>query len=438
MAIKGVIVWLSEPFETEVIQELNAQSSKFSVQRRCADLQETRACVSAGLGSIVIAEGGASGLDAAVVDEFHAADIFVLVVHDDPVSAPSLGEDARCDRSSGKFVVETLTLGIRNRMLGESQPPPPPVPAEMTPVQTDYEGRMIAVWGTSGAPGRSTIAVNLAHALALSGRKVTVVDADAHAPSLAHMLGFDAPESGLLSASILRNQGELSSPHLDDQRIQVEEHFNLLSGLTRADRWRSLHPAAINEVLRELRKLGDVIVDLSDGLSDDDPSQLTFVPTPQDINRDILDQADQFIAVARADAVGLTRLAHTLFDAEENGLQPQLLVINKARRAGTGGSIERPIDSVLASIAPDIPRVIIEDATEVDQATLNATTVVAHAPSSKFVEQINQIVKLMNLATVDSNQGGSRRGHRKRSRSQKKSSSKVSSLRKTKGLWRRR
>ena len=103
-------------------------------------------------------------------------------------------------------------------------------------------------------------------------------------------------------------------------------------------------------------------MDLSDGLADDDPSQLTFVPTPQDINRDILDQADQFIVVARADAVGLTRLAHTLFDAEENGLRPQLLVINKARRSGTGGSIERPIDSVLSSIVPDLPRVIIEDA----------------------------------------------------------------------------
>ncbi|HHT40523.1 MAG TPA: CpsD/CapB family tyrosine-protein kinase [Actinomyces sp.] len=422
MAAKGVIVWLSEPFETEVIQELNAQSAKFSVQRRCADLTETRACVRAGLGSIVIAEGGASGLDASVVDEFHAADIFVLLVHDDPVSAPSMGEDARCDRSSGKFVVETLTLGIRNRMLGMDEPPPP-APAQQAPVETDYEGRMIAVWGTSGAPGRSTIAVNLAHALAVAGRPVTVVDADAHAPSLAHMLGFDAPESGLLSASVLRNQGELSTSRLDDQRIAVEDGFNLLSGLTRADRWRSLRPEAINEVLRELRKLGDVVVDLSDGLADDDPSQLTFVPTPQDINRDILDQADQFIVVARADAVGLTRLAHTLFDAEENGLRPQLLVINKARRSGTGGSIERPIDSVLSSIVPDIPRVIIEDAAVVDQATLDATTVVAQSPSSSFVEQINQVLKLMNLVgAVTSVDGGASRGKRRRGREKSSSS----------------
>ena len=235
MAAKGVIVWLSEPFETEVIQELNAQSAKFSVQRRCADLTETRACVRAGLGSIVIAEGGASGLDASVVDEFHAADIFVLLVHDDPVSAPSMGEDARCDRSSGKFVVETLTLGIRNRMLGMDEPPPP-APAPQAPVETDYEGRMIAVWGTSGAPGRSTIAVNLAHALAVAGRPVTVVDADAHAPSLAR--AGPVSESGLLKATscVIRVS---SASRLDDQRIAVEDGFNLLSGLTRADRWRA-------------------------------------------------------------------------------------------------------------------------------------------------------------------------------------------------------
>ena len=104
MAVKGVIVWLDEPFETEVIRELNAQSSKFSVQRRCADLAEARACVRAGIGSVVVARGGAPGLDRSVVDEFHEAGVFVLLVVDDPITAASIGEDARCDASSAEFV----------------------------------------------------------------------------------------------------------------------------------------------------------------------------------------------------------------------------------------------------------------------------------------------------------------------------------------------
>jgi hypothetical protein len=59
----------------------------------------------------------------------------------------------------------------------------------------------------------------------------------------------------------------------------------------------------------------------------------------------------------------------------------------------------------------------------VDQATLDATTVVAQSPSSSFVEQINQILKLMNLVgAVTSVDGGASRGKRRRGREKSSSS----------------
>lgn len=45
--------------------------------------------------------------------------------------------------------------------------------------------RVIVVWGAAGAPGRSTVATELAVELARGGRHVALVDADTHAPSLA-------------------------------------------------------------------------------------------------------------------------------------------------------------------------------------------------------------------------------------------------------------
>ena len=269
------------------------------------------------------------------------------------------------------------------------------------------------MWGTSGAPGRSTVALNLAHALALAGREVTLVDADAHAPSLAFMLGFDAPQSGLLEASNLRNQGELTRLALDDARLLVDEHFHLLSGLTRADKWRMLRAEVVADVLSELRKLGDVVVDLADGLADDDPSQLTFVPTPQDINRTGLEDADVVLIVARGDAIGLTRLTHTLYEAEEAGVRPDVLVVNRARSSGTGGSVSRPIDTVLASIAPVTPRVVIEDSTDVDEAVLSAATVMASG-ESKFGAGIAQIIDLIGTGQGESTPA--RRRSRRKSR----------------------
>ena len=110
--------------------------------------------------------------------------------------------------------------------------------------------------------------------------------------------------------------------------------------------------------------------------------------------RQILEDADVVLVVARGDAVGLTRLTHTLFEAEEAGVRPDVLVVNRTRAAGTGGSVSRPIDTVLASVAPVTPRVVIEDSTDVDEAVLSAVTVMASG-ESKFADGIGQIIDLI-------------------------------------------
>ncbi|HAN70940.1 MAG TPA: hypothetical protein DCQ36_05050, partial [Actinobacteria bacterium] len=51
-------------------------------------------------------------------------------------------------------------------------------------------GRLVAVWGPMGAPGRTTIAVGIAEALAERGARVCLIDADTYAPSVALALGL--------------------------------------------------------------------------------------------------------------------------------------------------------------------------------------------------------------------------------------------------------
>ncbi|MGH7336410.1 MAG: P-loop NTPase, partial [Myxococcota bacterium] len=50
--------------------------------------------------------------------------------------------------------------------------------------------RIVAVMSGKGGVGKSAVAVNLAAALGLSGRRVGLLDADLHGPSVAHMLGL--------------------------------------------------------------------------------------------------------------------------------------------------------------------------------------------------------------------------------------------------------
>jgi ATP-binding protein involved in chromosome partitioning len=69
--------------------------------------------------------------------------------------------------------------------------PAPRVPAP-TPVTYPNLGRIVAVSSGKGGVGKSTVCVNLAVALAATGARVGVLDADIYGPNVPRMLGVDA------------------------------------------------------------------------------------------------------------------------------------------------------------------------------------------------------------------------------------------------------
>ena len=75
------------------------------------------------------------------------------------------------------------------------------------PVQYPNLGRIIAVSSGKGGVGKSTVAVNLAIALAKQGKRVGIMDADIYGPNLPLMLGVDA-----------------APPVRDDKIIPLEAH----------------------------------------------------------------------------------------------------------------------------------------------------------------------------------------------------------------------
>jgi ATP-binding protein involved in chromosome partitioning len=68
------------------------------------------------------------------------------------------------------------------------------VPAP-TPVAYPNLGRIIAISSGKGGVGKSTVAVNLATALARSGARVGLMDADIYGPNIPRMMGVSAPPS---------------------------------------------------------------------------------------------------------------------------------------------------------------------------------------------------------------------------------------------------
>jgi len=67
---------------------------------------------------------------------------------------------------------------------GDADEPPPP---DQVPTPADGDARRVlaAVWGPKGAPGRTTVAVNLAFEAAAAGSQVLLVDADTYGGAVA-------------------------------------------------------------------------------------------------------------------------------------------------------------------------------------------------------------------------------------------------------------
>ena len=71
----------------------------------------------------------------------------------------------------------------------DTKPASQPRPAAPTPIPRPNLGRVVAVSSGKGGVGKSTVAVNLAVALAGEGRRVGLMDADIYGPNLPRMLG---------------------------------------------------------------------------------------------------------------------------------------------------------------------------------------------------------------------------------------------------------
>src|SRR5690349_3508936 len=83
--------------------------------------------------------------------------------------------------------------GARTLPVMNPTPAQAPRPSAPTPVAYPHLGRILAVSSGKGGVGKSTVATNLAIALAASGARVGLMDADVYGPNVPRMMGVNAP-----------------------------------------------------------------------------------------------------------------------------------------------------------------------------------------------------------------------------------------------------
>ena len=110
-------------------------------------------------------------------------------------------------------------------------------------------GRVVAIWGPTGAPGRTTIAVTLATELAALGIPTVLVDADTYGGSVAQALSFLDEAPGIAAATRAADQGTLDLPTLARLAPVATAGLRVLTGIPKAERWPEVRPAALERVL---------------------------------------------------------------------------------------------------------------------------------------------------------------------------------------------
>ena len=386
----GDTVLLALPGVTEslVVQAAEASAGAVVVVRRCADTAELLAAAAAGLGQVAICSPDLPDLDRDAVAALQAAVVRVLLLADlsrgPGRRAMGLGADrvqvAPADAQAAADVVAEVAGLVR-----EVAPPTPRagVPAVPAPAA---QGRLVAVWGPTGAPGRTCVAVNLAAELAAGHGGAVLVDADTYGGAVAQVVGLLDEAPGLAAAARAAAQGTLDLATLARLAPLLAPDLRLLSGIARADRWAELAGPALDVVWRLCRALTDwVVVDTGFSLEQDEAlSYDTRAPRRNAATLSALAAADVVVVVGAGDPVGMHRLIRGLSELADVGVGgDRLVVVNRVRASVAGPTPALAVREALARYAGvEHAHVIPDDRDSFDAALREGRTLREVVPGS--------------------------------------------------------
>jgi len=402
-------------WETDLVAALEREPVGVVVVRRCVDLADLLATAATGQARAVLLSADLRRLDRDALSRLAAAGLVVLGL------VPPGEEDAeRRLRQLGVRTVlpaDSSATQVSTAVVAAVQAAADwPVAADSAwgdprralPDQSQTDdggadvgpaaggtGRVLAVWGPTGAPGRTTVAVGLATELALLGRQTLLVDADVYGGVVAQVLGLLDEAPGLAAAARMANAGTLDLPALAGLARALSPTLRVLTGITRADRWPELRPAALEVVLAQARTLaGNTVVDLGFCLEQDEElSYDTAAPRRNGATTAVLEAADVVVAVGSADPVGLQRLVRSLGELKEllPGVEP-VVVVNRLRGSAVPGDAAAQVRGALSRYAGVTAPVLVPlDTAGVDGALATGRTLAEAAPHSPVRQALAEL-----------------------------------------------
>ncbi|WUJ75429.1 hypothetical protein OG809_19630 [Kribbella soli] len=412
MSIPVLLAVTGAPWEADVVQRTE-RAPGIKVVRRCVDIADVMAAAASGQARAVLLADALARLSSDAVAALHARGIAVLALVDPTETGAPFGPEDRLSRMGierilpadvsptdlGRAVTEAVESGPEistAHFSGGFVPLTPETAANYEPPPySQGAGRLIAVWGPTGAPGRTTVAVNLASELAAKRVPTLLADADVYGGTVAQMLGMLDETSGLAAAARSASNGSLDMVTLAKYARQVAPHMLVLTGLSRADRWTELRPAAIEAIWSTARELAPVtVVDVGFCIeTDEEISFDSLAPRRNGATVATLEQADEVMIVGTADPVGLTRLIRAVH--EVRAVVPSTnvrVVVNRLRSGALGGSPGDAAADALGQYAGIQPAALLPyDLSAVDAAMSHGRSLADAAKSSKLRKSFQQL-----------------------------------------------
>ena len=346
------------------------------VLKRCVDVDDLLAAASAGQADVAVLGVDAPGLDAVAVDHLRS-----YAVRPVAVVPGGGGLDAACLRATRigiRSVVSEDELSSLPDVVAAGEEAPDTVVRDGGPVDDLLPatgGRVVAVWGPAGAPGRTTLATGIAAELARRRFRTVLVDVDPYGGAVAQQLGVLDEVSGLLSAARAATGGQLAERFGSVQR-GVGPHLSVVTGLPRADRWPEVRAGVVEHVVEVASEHAHVVLDTGFSLELDPGSDFGSRPARNQMTHGALEVADEVVVVGNADPVGLSRLARGLVELRDHvSGAPVRVVVNRMRP--TLGWSEKDVAGMVAGFTRLTGlHFLPEDRAVVDRALVAGRTVV--------------------------------------------------------------
>ena len=265
--------------------------------------------------------------------------------------------------------------------VGSTEPPEP--------------GIVIAVWGPTGAPGRTTVALSLADEVARLGASALLIDADVYGGTVAPAIGFLDESPGLAAACRTAGRARLDATALAQLCWQARPRLRVLTGIPMAARWPDLRTSAIPGVLAAARALARcTVVDCGFSVeADEEVSYDSLAPRRNGTTLAVLDDADVVLAVGSADPIGLQRLIRGLSELRDAEVRTTArVVLNKVRRGAVPGDPAGELTGALARFTDHSPAALLPfDLDAVDAAVANGRFIAEVKPNSPLRKAIRQL-----------------------------------------------